>query len=106
MTPLVAKIILKLFSRLLSPNNSTGVSYSSDIDYKLIIDCRELMNGDGSTLNEEQVQKLVKKLNTAQEEDDIKGTFDRDAKMLLEVADFTTRDLAELEKSIVLLKMI
>ncbi|GFH56871.1 predicted protein [Chaetoceros tenuissimus] len=86
------------FNRLLSPNNNTGVSYSSDIDYKLIIDCRELMNGDGSPLNGGQVKKLVKKLNTAQEEDDIKRAFDRDAKMLLEVADFTTRDLAELEK--------
>lgn len=84
--------------RLLSPNNNTRVSYSSDIDYKLIIDCRKLQSGNGRPLNEQQVKDLVKKLNKAQEAEDVKGTFDRDAKMLLEVAPFTTCDLAELEK--------
>lgn len=79
----------------MSPNNKTGVSYSSDIDYKLVIDSSKLRQTDGSGLSPQNVKAIVKALNKAQEL--VKPAFDKDAKMLLEVEDFTTRDLEELK---------
>ena len=79
----------------MSPNNKTGVSYSSDIDYKLVIDSSKLRQTNGSGLSPQNVKAIVKALNKAQELD--KPAFDKDAKMLLEVEDFTTRDLEELK---------
>jgi hypothetical protein len=76
-------------NRLLSPNNyAGGVSYSADIDYKLIIDSTMF----GTPQEEEMISDLI---NAQRGE---KDEFDEGTNLVLQVQDFTTRSIADIEE--------
>jgi hypothetical protein len=84
------------FNRLLSPNNTAGVSLSSDIDYKLVFDPSVITYTHiNRNLNGNDIKKLIGVLQKKQK--DLKKKFDKEAAMVLEVEDFTTKDLGFFE---------
>jgi hypothetical protein len=86
------------FSRLFSAKNRVGISLSSDLDYKLVFEAKSIITKDYKDLSEEQKKEFVTKLNQAQK--NLKNRFDNQAGMLLEVEDFTTREMLAIDEDL------
>ena len=84
------------FNRLFSPQNSMGISLSSDMDYKLVFNPKAI-EGD-LQLTDEQVAEVV--LDLQQMQYAIKPKFDDEAGLVLEVEGFTTRNIVEIEQDL------
>mmetsp|Transcript_4579 Transcript_4579/g.5300 ORF Transcript_4579/g.5300 Transcript_4579/m.5300 type:complete len:899 (+) Transcript_4579:43-2739(+) len=81
------------FNRIFSPNNTVGVSLSSDLDYKFVLETAMFqMKEDGGPITKEATKELVEVIQAAMaaEKEDY---FDTQACMFLEVADFTTKTI-------------
>jgi hypothetical protein len=86
------------FNRLFSPKNRVGISLSSDLDYKLVFKANNIKTKGGEALSDEQKKEFVTRLNEVQGL--LKDKFDHQAGMLLEVEDFTTREILAIEEDL------
>ena len=84
------------FNRLFSPQNSMGISLSSDMDYKLVFNPKAI-EGD-LQLTDEQVAEVV--LDLQQMQYAIKPKFDDEAGLVLEVEGFTTKNIVKIEQDL------
>lgn len=82
------------FNRLMSPQNTVGVSLSSDIDYKLVFNPSVIQKQPRGKLDKRDMKNIVDALQAAQK--GLVDQFQDEAGMVLEVMGFTTKDLKQL----------